>query len=85
MSHADTLRGMANALMVFDYRERAASMLAGAEALDTVERVRHALSRIACMKADTENSRGHDDDAEWYAATADALECVTHYDYEGTR
>ena len=76
MTHADTLRGMAGAFMVVGSRERVETCLAGAEALDTVERVRHALSRIAYMKADTENSRGHDDDAEWHAATSEALESV---------
>ena len=76
MTHADTLRGMADAFTVVGSRERVDTCLAGAEALDAVERVYHALSRIACMRADTENSRGHDDDAEWYAATSDALECV---------
>ena len=71
MTHADTLRTWAGQYITPAAR---APFLAGAEALDAVERVRHALNSIARKKADTKAARGHDDDAEWYVATADALE-----------
>ena len=76
MSHADTLRGMASGTHPGLSYSAVVALIAGVEALDAVERVRHALSVIARQKADTEYARGHDDDAEWHVATADALEYV---------
>ena len=76
MSHADTLRDMAKAFMMVGSHERVDTCLAGADALEALDRVRYALNSIAREKADSEYARGHDDDAERYAATADALEYV---------
>ena len=78
MSHADTLRDMAKAFMMAGSCERVDTCLAGADALDAVERVRHALSVIARVKADySEAASDRDDDnAEWHETTADALEYV---------
>ena len=78
MSHANELRKLALGASLASQPEKAAAARAGADALDAVERVRHALSVIARKKADTEYARGHDDDAEWYVATADALEYAIH-------
>ena len=75
MTHADTLRDMAKAFMMVCSYERVDTCLAGAEALDTVERVRHALNGIARKKADSEYAAAYLS-AEWYVATADALEYV---------
>lgn len=77
MSHANTLRGMADAFMVVGSRERVETCLAGAEALDAVERVYHALSRIARVKAYSEDALDYGyDNPELHAATDDALEYV---------
>lgn len=46
MSHADTLRGMAKGYLTVNYHERADTCLAGAEALDTLERVRAVLADL---------------------------------------
>ena len=79
MSHADTLRGMASDERILAGRENARStaLLAGADALDTLDRVRHALNGIARVKADSEAARDHGyDNVEWHETTADALEYV---------
>ena len=76
MSHADTLRGMASGSHPGLSYSSVVALIAGVEALEAIGRVRNALNSIAREKADSEYSRGHDDDAEWYAATADALEYV---------
>ena len=46
MSHAATLRGMAKAFMMAGSHERADTCLAGADALDAVERVRDVLDQL---------------------------------------
>lgn len=74
-SHADTLRDMAKAFLMVGSHERVDTCLAGADALEAIDRVRYALNSIAREKADSEYARGHDD-AERYAATTDALEYV---------
>ena len=79
MSHADTLRGMASDEHILAGRENARStaLLAGADALDTLDRVRHALSSIAREKAESEHARDHGhDNTDWHETTADALEYV---------
>lgn len=55
MSSADTLRGMAKAFMMAGSHERADTCLAGADALDTLEKVRAAVGRIA----DAATAAGH--------------------------
>ena len=74
MSHADTLRGMASGSHPGLSYSAVVALIAGVEALEAIDRVRHALGSIARVRADSEYSRGHDDDPEWYAATSDALE-----------
>ena len=76
MSHANELRKLALGASLASQPEKAAAARAGADALEAMGRVRHALGSIAREKADSEYARGHDDDAEWYAATADTLEYV---------
>ena len=78
MTHAHTLRGMAKAFMMVGSHERVDTCLAGANALDAAERVRHAISVIARWQADySEAASDRDDDnAEWHETTADALEYV---------
>lgn len=77
MSHADTLRGMAKAFMMVGSHEQADTCLAGANALDTLERVREARGRIARVKAYSEEALDYGyDNPEWHEATVDALEFV---------
>lgn len=77
MNHADTLRGMAKAFMMVGSHEQAETCLAGEDALDTLERVRYALGRIASVKADSEAALDHGyDNPDWHEATVDALEYV---------
>ena len=53
MTHADTLRGMAKAFMMAGSHERAGTCLAGANALDAVERVRAVVTKIDRLEDDT--------------------------------
>lgn len=79
MTHADTLRGMSKAFMMVGSYERVDTCLAGAEALEAIDRVRHALGGIARKKADYEAYLlRYNDHAEWYGATSDAFEYVIH-------
>ena len=76
MSHADTLRTWAGQYITPAARE---PFLAGADALEATGRVREALRSIDRVRANSEADleRG-DDNAEWYVATADALEYAIH-------
>lgn len=59
MNHAEHLQGMASDERILAGREnaRSTSLLSGADALDTLDRVRHALSEI--------DRRGDDASAVW--------------------
>lgn len=75
--HADTLRDMAKTFMTVGSDERVDTCLAGADALEALDRVRHALDGIARVRSESEASARDDDEiAEWHEATADALEYV---------
>ena len=72
MTHADALRAWAAQYATHTAR---AQFLAGADALEAIGRVRHALSSIARVRSESEASARDDDEiAEWHEATADALE-----------
>lgn len=74
MTHAEALRAWA---AQYATRTARAQFLAGADALDAVDRVRDALGRIARVKADSEAALDHGyDNPEWHEATVDALEYV---------
>lgn len=74
MTHADTLRTWAGQMATPAARE---PFLAGADALEAIDRVRHALSSIARVKAESEHARDHGhDNTDWHETTADALEYV---------
>ena len=74
MSHADTLRTWAGQYITPAARE---PFLAGADALEAIDRVRNALNGITRVRADSEYARDHGyDNPEWHEATADALEYV---------
>lgn len=79
MIHADTLRDMAKTFMTVGSDERVDTCLAGADALEALDRVHHALDGIARVRSESEASARDDEElAEWHQATADALEYVIH-------
>ena len=72
MSHADTLRGMAKAFMMVCSHERAETCLAGAEALDTLDRVRAVLTDLRGQQ-EAALQRWDDTGDTWDGAVSDTL------------
>ena len=77
MTHSDALRGMAKAFTMVCSREQADTCLAGADALDTVERVRHALAGLRGQQ-EAALQRWDDTGDTWDGATSDTLHDTIH-------
>lgn len=77
MNHADTLRGMAKAFQMVGSYERVDTCLAGAEALDALERVRAVLTDLQSQQeAAWESWEAYDD--IWDGAVSDTLRYAIH-------
>lgn len=82
MSHADTLRDMAKDRIIAGADDLARTLLAGAAALDTLDRVRDALTKIDTAYQSA-YGRWEDDVSDTYAgARADALSEAHHLIYD---
>lgn len=77
MSHADTLRGMAKALLMVGSHERVDTCLAGAEALDTLRRVRDVVTDLRDQQ-EAALQRWDDTGDPWDGATSDTLHDTIH-------
>lgn len=77
MTHADTLRGMAKAFMMVGSHERVDPCLAGADALDTLDRVRAALTDLRVQRG-AALQRWDDTGDTWDGATFDTLHDTIH-------
>lgn len=77
MTHADTLRGMAKAFQMVGSYERVDTCLAGAEALDALERVRAVLTDLQSQQeAAWESWEAYDD--IWDGAVSDTIRYTIH-------
>lgn len=72
-----TLRGMAKAFMMVGSHERVDACLAGADALDTLERVRAALADLRGQQ-EAALQRWDDTGDTWDGATSDTLHDIIH-------
>lgn len=77
MSHADTLRGMEKAFMMAGSYERAGTCLAGANALDTLGRVRAVLADLRDQQEAAWQAWDAYDDL-WDRAAAETLNSSIH-------
>ena len=79
MSHADTLRGMASDEHILAGREnpRSTALLAGADALDTVDRVRELLTSLRRSQQFTRRRWDATCDT-WDGAVSDTLKYAIH-------
>ena len=77
MTHADTLRSMANGPHPGLSRSAVDALIAGADALQERGRVRNVLNGIIHQKAESEHARDHGhDNTEWHETNTDTLEYI---------
>lgn len=77
MSHADTLRGMAKAFLMVGSHERADTCLAGADALDALDRVQAVLTDLQGQQK-AALQRWDDTGDTWDGAVSDTLHDTIH-------